>query len=821
MKGWSRVLLAALMLCLLASMACAEEALNMRAQIGYDGLLLSGEYVPLQVWIENPADQEVDGEISVDIGMGYEKYDRIILPVTVGAGEQVQVTLDVRPQIVQRTFDVMFEANGERLAFCSVDAQEVTSSSAIHVGVLSSSDALLQAWTVTHANDALSREEIFTPVWLNAENFPANDEQMSAFDLLVVDDFDVSTFSNAQWTAMERFIKAGGIVMLGAGEDGASSLAAFEALTGVHAGDIQLVPMLGLLRSYVSMAGGEDPAQTEAVALTGGQAMIAYQDEVLMASAEVGKGLVITCGFSLSDSVLHNAAKADALWRRVLLETDKTRYNALFSWKSRSNQRYNSSLSSSLRVGMGESILPIAWMLAAYVLIAGLGLYAFLKRRDSSTRLWAAVPLCSVAAAALVAVMGTMIGAAKPIQSGVMIVQYDEDDVVDSQELVQVSYPQQERMRIQGMQGERVERTEYFNFESWSPMDTSQMSLRDAITIGDAPALELAGGATWLTRDLVIDSGYAPQGAVQATAFLDQDGLHAHIDNATDVNLQGAVLITPLGYAHVGDLPAGQGADVFMPRTQTVQLNPDGEMRIAPQEAMLYPVNRYDVVSACVYPEQEMDDSFETDSLPEGEREARGILQSIYSISRMSGSNSAFSLIAQASGIPSTQLTLNGEPITRTNVVRVVIKDIALEPVSPSGYVYLDQTHFSAYDIVEEDGIPQRAQSDPLTFFSSYQGVSTVCMDLSAAKNVEIEAVRIVTSYYSSVEGLSVEAFDYEAKEYVPLQRDGRYVTIDGEMATRVISGAGSLVLRYTDEYNTFQNSYDIPSVVVEGWVRE
>ena len=83
-------------------------------------------------------------------------------------------------------------------------------------------------------------------------------------------------------------------------------------------------------------------------------------------------------------------------------------------------------------------------------------------------------------------------------------------------------------------------------------------TLRDTCTLGDRPAIELRAAAPWKQRMLTLTRDVANlMGSVSVRAWMDADGLHAVVENNTDVALCDAVLISSLGYASLGDLAAG------------------------------------------------------------------------------------------------------------------------------------------------------------------------------------------------------------------------------------------------------------------------
>ena len=504
---------------------CAAEGTVMLAEVGYGGTLLCGEWVPIEVEITSQS--ALSGMLSVKVYQESDRYDTVQTPVEVAAGETVRVHMPILPLVPQRRFDITLTADGQAPLRTNATAAREVDKGAIVVGVLGDpSGELEQALRVTSSRDPLKRGDQIDTVVLSAQVFPRDKREMAGFDVIVLDAVDVASLGSEQQALLENWLLSGGVIIAGAGDGATHSLAWLGEHTGVSAQE--QTPALGALDAVLTYAGMAEPQNGSAAqsadpdaddasdaeresATTLVYPLSAPKDDALaklsgaclLAGSQCGQGLVLTAGFGLSQPEALEAAK-DALWQRVLLEADPQRYNVMANSRyTASNSSFSHGLTGMLRVSVGTSMLPAAAVLAAYVLIAGTGLYLVMKRRDRSRALWALIPLSSIVCVGVIAAISAGLGLNEPAAASFTVAQYDEEGEVTVEEHVSIAYPQQTRVTIKALNGNVIERSSGWYYSSYSEID-EQASEHDRITLGDAPERELAAVAPWFSQDLVL-----------------------------------------------------------------------------------------------------------------------------------------------------------------------------------------------------------------------------------------------------------------------------------------------------------------------------
>lgn len=484
---------------------------------------------------------------------------------------------------------------------------------------------------------------------------------------------------------------------------------------------------------------------------------------------------------------------------------------------SRDQRAYPYSASINENLTVEGNLLPAAAVLALYVLVAGVGAYLLLRRVDRSKRLWLAVPTLAVVTCGALFVMGEALGINQPMSTSVHVTCYDVDGRVQVHELAMVTYAGQGRKEITTANHLPLERQAYTYFQK-HVNNLENAALRDVCTLGEQAAIELEGKADWLRRSLVVDSDATPEGAIRASAHMDEDGLHVNVENGTDVTIDNAMLFTKLGYAQLGDLAAGATAQAMLERVQDVPIDEDGDLRIAERQMMPIELSLYAVTQAAVYPESAQDEDFDTKSLSRAERQRRNENADIWRLGcENQGAGLSCVIVGETPQIACETLLVDGEPIARSAQRSVLVCDVPFETVSESGWFYMPNDMFVCRQVrFDEQGVP--ALDAP--YESLYLQQSEWCFGFSlAGVDVSgIEEIRLNTGFYSGPdgwpEGVTLEIYDAGQQCFVALEQADP-ARIDGETAQRAVTPAGELILRMTGE--ALSERAIRASIIVEG----
>lgn len=482
-----------------------------------------------------------------------------------------------------------------------------------------------------------------------------------------------------------------------------------------------------------------------------------------------------------------------------------------------SNYRLYPSASREQRVSQGVSIWPAGLLLAAYVLVVGFGLYALMRRGDRRKALWAAIPACAALSVAAMVGVSCLLGLNEPALSSVHVTVYDEEGKAYTEEHVTLSYADQERVTVAAEGAETIERLTDRYFSSYIDENMSPAELKDIITLGDPPSIELYAAAPWVTRDLVVMSDRAPQGTVEGRAYMAADGLHAEIVNLTDTLLEDAVLITGVGFLRVGDVEPGEEREIVL-RREAFVFDEEDEVVISEGVLTPYTLEQSRFISFCVYPEKADDPGFKTEQLSGSEQYTRELKSSLLRMA-LASANTVMpcSLIAKTS-IPCTSLTLNGKVIERMAHSSVLIKNLPFETRTDDGWFYEPFGSLEAWSAYQGDAdAPMLISPIDQYYMESDQDI-LVGYDLGDIRPGDATEIRVILQnrYGWWSEGLRMSIYDHLNQKWTAIDAKTCSV-ISGSLAQRVISEGGELFLSLSGAEST---RIDVPGIVVEGRIQ-
>ncbi len=804
----------AFVICLLLGwgVAPAQAQILLDASVGYDRTVFAGAWVPFQATINNDTDQVQQGMLYLDVMRNESEFDTYAYPVTMQAGEELRVQFPIYMGVLQRSFDVSLVVNGECVAQTETAVGRFLEKRVYPIAILGGDQRLVDSFCSAGNQDVLNRQEELVAVEISTCFPELSSRELQTFGALVIG--EGAELDDAALEKLDAWIRDGGVLILGPESGAASSWSA--AHTGVRFGPkTESTDWVSALMDGLGAAAQEQSGESTIYPLSS-QAEIWIRDgqqRGVLARSAYDDGWIVSCGFSLTDAAILESAKRDAFWQRVLIATDADLYKNGFGAYSGQVSKYSADfLLSLMKLDEGVSVFPVLITLGAYVLLAGVGFYVMLRRADHGKRMWVYLPVAAVVGGLAVYGWSGVLALNAPAAASVRVIHYDEEGRVYNEEQAYVGYPDQSRVTITAQNATSIERTESLWYDSAEPEET--VTLRDIRILGSQPSIELKAVAPWLAQNLSIRSDEGlPEGEVTARAWMEEDGLHATIQNGTSVNLENAVLLTSLGYVTVGDIPVGETREAALIRPAEIVLL-DGEQAIFDGELLRFSRRLFQVVNACTYPPSRIPSGEVQLSIEE--QNERSLKNGKLDLGTL-GTNDAFCcvLVADCPDVSGTTLYHNGERITRHTQMSVLTADVRFEPVSPSGHYYYPEGTFKARQVeVSDEGF--RLTDTAGEWYQEVNGERLFGFDLSALDPQTIDSIQITNDMYDS--DLRAQVFDWKANTWVELSNTTE-VSLSIDVGERMLDEAGRIFIRYTSD-NSASGVY-VPEIAVEGGTKD
>ena len=369
---------------ILATAAIGADPVQLQARALVAGRFEDGGWLGIAISLTNDA-QPVNGFVVAE-GIDGPVRRAVELP----AGARKQVTLYLRPSAFLRTVEIRFEnASGQQLAFASADVK-VLERSATTVALFGDPQGNLRA-QVTRRGDGLAQ-----PIGLTAADLPERPEPLAGIEAIVWAG-DSTTLTEAQRRSLERWVAAGGDLVLLGGPDWQSRTSAFGALLPVTdlsaIDDAPLAPLgdwatsaLPVGAETATIAAGQPRADTYELA--------AGSEQALMTARNNGAGRVIFVGADMATAPFRGWDGAASFWSRLL--PDDRLQQQLAGPGSVPQEQTDAQMSQalanlpSLQVPPAELLLGV---IAAYILLIGPASYLVLRRFDRRELAWITAPV--------------------------------------------------------------------------------------------------------------------------------------------------------------------------------------------------------------------------------------------------------------------------------------------------------------------------------------------------------------------------------------------------------------------------------------------
>ena len=827
LKRFLGALLAGLMALPLSGLAenlhaeLANDALSVQVTVGYEGIMTYGKTMPIFMRLENEG-ADIEGKLCVNIYANRRQYNRYEMELSLAAGTVKDVRLPVRVSSKQDTYTVEIWQGGEKICAVNAAPLRTVNPNAMLVGVLADQPLKFSYMDVDANTDSLMRGEYIKTVPLTAETFPDSPELMNAFGMLAVDGFDVSILSSAQQSALQSWLDQGHILLLGGGAGAAAAWPAFRQMTGVHFARAEKAddPTEAML-AYLGVA-GEAAGQTLMLARAvpdaseGLETVIQSGDEPILWRAPAAENSVIyTCSFSLADQALVSWAPMHTFFQQLLIKDSYTLYQRGFGFRDVS-EGYTG-FARGLLIENDVPILTAALAAAAILLLGGGAAYLILRRLDRRQYLWLALPALSLLAAAAVILIGVGSRAARPTVLGVTVLRQGTDGTQKRVTSLAAAVPGREEQVYSVEEGTLALQDNgwyYYDEEEKAAVPT-KMQYR--YIAGQKNSVGVTPDRAWTSQSIAVNDLPGVAGRIEASLWMEEDGLHGTIMNGTGLALEAGVFCCKYGYCSVPALASGQQFDLYMRKAAFAD-----EKDRKYEDGCMYESLGGSGFSAysMVY---EYYGRGAEDYLPEWDASGRDSAHANLMASALSNYSDGdyssrtaymprFYYAAYTDGLSIPEVYVNGEAVTRKSELALVCASIPITQRPDSALIYrvpgMDETVRCQADA---NGVPfyDAAAAMNSSYYHPLIEQPVFMIQVKEAVGAKIERLVFYSEYLSS----QAQAYLYNGSEWLP------YVMgKDVENPEQYIDAEGRAFIQFRP-VTAVEYYYDVytPTMLLEG----
>lgn len=813
-KIWMRAaaVLAAVMICfgitggLAASMhtEADDPAIEMTAEMGYQGMIAFSKPMPLRVRIRNNGGTDLDGILAINGYQNTQQYNRYELKISVPSGTEQEFVLPFTVVSRQDVFTPEITVDGKVVEAVNLKPKKLLDSS-ILVGVLSTKPTRMSTMSITPENDTDYTSEYWQTIPLTAETFPEQAELLEAFGILVVDDIDPASLNKKQQDALKAWMK-GRHVLICSG--GGSNVAWFSEWTGLEmTGTVTSRQILAELERYIGSNPSGKRMDAEISLLTGAPSLVAdAEGNGLVFRTETGNGRIYTTAFEIGASKLFVEKSLHYFWRKVLTNCDNSiYYGMLYSYD------YNSPgvvyPENSIAVPVNSPMLPSV-LIAVGAVVLCCALWFILKKAGKQTWMWLAAPGLAAAAAVVILLISGGSELNRPLAAYTEHMTQRADGTATRYIGISAAAPASgmHSYQLDGMPvslaygyGEDY----YYDYipEDQQAPEPTQMAM--CRTIGDGEQrIALRSDAPWEMKRLGSETPSSEDGRVDATIWMQHDGLYGEIRNNTARSLKAGKVITSYGYVSVPALQPGKSTAFSLTEKADSTPGQNAAADTVPPDGTMTrkgSFSFYNVVNAALDIPQDSWDLTGPSALRRNMiSSAQGLMTSDY---YEFGESALFIYSAEMENSSPLNFRVDGKPVDNAAGLSLINVEMDYLPVGKTGIVYrMPGMDKAVRMLMDESGLPEGvAESGPATDWKgNYHALSenpVFRFALTDLQGIEINRLQIVeASYLSQIRCflLNAKTGEWDATGVnTDVNNPADYLDADGMLYCRLESSGG------------------------------
>jgi len=398
-----------------APRAAAQSGVQMDVQAGLDGVCKYGQWLPVQVTLENHL-ADVDGRLEISIDNGSGARQRIFQEISLPNPSRKVITLNLFPDSFNGDLLVRFLSGNRELARQKITLACLSPTDRIYGLMTASPGAFAVLADLDPPNGSAQTAR------LRPEDLPAPAAALESLNALILAGADTSSLSQEQRAALSGWVRAGGVLIVGGGANVLQSTAGLDpALLALQPQGTQEIAGLDGLSAFASPA----PEAGNTLIATGdlnpaAEVLAATQEDLpLAACMPVGYGRSCSLAFDPTAAAVRDWDGLAAMFARLLSNPAP-----LPTWASGFQDWSMASQAASTIPGLG---LPspglMLCFLGVYVLVVGPLNLIFLLRLKRRELAWLTIPALVLLFSGLAFGVGKLSRGSQPVLSRLAVVQ--------------------------------------------------------------------------------------------------------------------------------------------------------------------------------------------------------------------------------------------------------------------------------------------------------------------------------------------------------------------------------------------------------------
>ncbi|WP_214484245.1 hypothetical protein [Bacillus sp. SM2101] len=544
--------------------ALAANDLKVDVSYGFDKKVQRGRGFPVTITLSNENEKAVSGDLVI-VSETNRKVGNTVIHVELAKGEtkKIQTSISgleenlVRMQTSNKESLIKFyegswEDNKEVELIGNKNLEPINlNESRLVLGVLSDSPDSLNFLKLTKYNG-----EVVEVLNIQEDELPNEELGLQVFDVLVINDFQVTSLSTQRQQAIKNWVNSGGHLIIGSVPNIATQLGEVGNLLPLQVTNEQFIDQFAFLQQY----GGDDlPTLTNIPIMTGDlvdKTKVVFSDNSLpiTLNKDVGSGEITQFTFNIGAESLSNWSGYANWWDDVFAKLVEKNYDKNY---------FHYDLSEIAEI-FHSSAIPLNILIltfAIYLLVIIPVLYIILRKVDQREKAWIIIPTISI----LVTVSIFFVGAKDRLGSvkvnEVSILAIDEQGVGNGLGVVTF------------LSNNGGDYTLTSKSESYQPIPILNRYSDSIDVIENFAMVESSQGKTaltyndveyWSLRSATGNITNEPIGKIDVKLQVENGKLVGSLNNQLDLDLQEVYLVAGSHAYDLGNIKRGTTTDISL-----------------------------------------------------------------------------------------------------------------------------------------------------------------------------------------------------------------------------------------------------------------
>lgn len=585
------VLFTLLMISVPCTAAPSGGSINMEIKGGYNDTAVIGYYNPFTVTLRNNGNEFV-GELQVVVGTIPEGRTAFAVPCNLPKGSTKVFTVNALISTVNRKVEIRLAKGSKIVKSDTYQLKKLISPETSVIGVLCEDpDGLVDlkgasvqkvldptmsrdiAMKMNYAYQGAASETIMGQgkiaeiISLDSKSFPDNVKALSAFNALVISNYDTSTLSENQKTAIEAWVNSGGKLFIGTGPNWK------KVYTGLPDSlipfKIQSSTTISTGKNFASYTNSkENLTHLNIVTGTPGSGKVILQESGYPLSIvyKEGSGIVSILSFDPSLNPVSGWVGARNLWEKLINESaDKIDLGSSLLYVDQNLSNFQS-----LANNVPESQTPpYGFLMAAiilYIIITGPILYWLLKWRDKRDLSWIIIPVMAFVFMGIVYTVGFKTRFTSAVLNNVSVINIDgKAKVAETKTFIGAFNNTKGTMKISCDDSLNIDETSnnlynsgrYVSYNNPQNGNTNNKIISKYV-YGNEPTYEIYDVSLWTPVFLKTSKEEPVKDKILDSVTISNGVFKANIKNNTNYSFKEAFISIGTNFIEVGNIKPGE-----------------------------------------------------------------------------------------------------------------------------------------------------------------------------------------------------------------------------------------------------------------------